>query len=380
MKHTASYIALAAAMLLTACGGSETTRIASRMSGFGFINLPEDNGRYMFRGLYHDGLAYCQDKDYNQGFINTDGEMVVDLDGYRPETMFSFFSEDLLLAQKAAVKFGDISHPTITAFDKNGDIVFEVEAKLRTQMRGGYALCDIDDDNRLDVIDSKGEVVFESTKELYIGKTASFFFTTPASCARPSCFPAFSEGELLFVDVATGEHILEGLVPDDIDTYGLQDYSIDSNDRVVLKTRDGYGLLRLDGTWAVEPQYDLLINDGEWYVFRQDGLVGWLDKDGNVTIEPQFDVRADEVAFGGSDYCCIDSHTIIDRKGDVVLETGHEILTGMIFDRCIVRVGSICEWMKPDGTLVGIPLYLSSETINALNRISRGQAIQYGAS
>lgn len=116
MKHTASFFALAAAMLLTACGGSETTRIASRMSGFDFINLPEDNGRYMFRGLYHDGLAYCQDKDYNQGFINTDGEMVVDLDGYRPETMFSFFSEDLLLAQKAAVKFGDISHPTITAF------------------------------------------------------------------------------------------------------------------------------------------------------------------------------------------------------------------------------------------------------------------------
>ena len=156
---------------------------------------------------------------------------------------------------------------------------------------------------------------------------------------------------------------------------------MDCNDRLVVIDDDKYGMMDLDGNFIIEPQYDYLRNDGEWYVYGLDGVYGWLDKNGKVVIEAQYSTSSDfkrsDLGFAMSDLSRIDKNTFINRKNEVALETEYNIESNFIGDRCLVDLGSEgYSWMNRNGELVGESMFIGDKHED-INRISMGYAIQY---
>lgn len=329
--------------------------------------------------LFNDGLAVVR-FDKLTALIDTSGEPVVDLSGYG--TLLPYMTEDLYLAQK------DDKTKSIVAFNRQGEEVFEVEGRTCTPMRKGYAVYSNSTrySTKNGIINAKGEIVYEAEQDEHVGDifVMTQAFPTAASLAHPTWFPLFdSDGFTCFLDVATCKRHLDGLLPD-----GAKPniYAVDANDRMVVKADDDkYGLLRLDGTWAVEPEYRYINYDGDWYLFLDDDkLAGWMDKDGKVKIEPQFDIAdRDKTAFGISDLCLIDEGKavtyFIDRKGNVVLDPEYQAISNFIGDRCLVNLGNGqgAQWMNRKGELLGEPMLLSEYAAKAVAAIGRGVAVQY---
>lgn len=396
MNTTIRHAALTALAIagLTACGGSETAKIAERTKGFdlellparftvghrpavGYCNADGDIELTYKSGplsLFHDGLAHAT-TDEGPGFIDKEGELKVDISEYKTVGLHAYFSEGMFLIDA----YGGSDH--FVALSPDGEVLFECAGRVASQMRSGYALFAGDGD-RLGVIDSKGNVVYESSDDEYIWYGSRLYMATPASCAHPTCFPICNATGRIeyFLDVVTGERYLEGLIPSDFsrDYMRFMPISIDSNDRVVLATREGFGLLKLDGTWVVEPSYEEIYNDGDWYLYREDGLYGWLDKDGEIVIPARFKCRSDEIGFGGSDWAYVGDNTFIDRKGEIVLETEYDVESNFIGDRCLVELrGGSYGWIDRNGELISSGMPLSPEVAGHISAISLGKAIQY---
>lgn len=327
-------------------------------------------------GLFHEGMAYVGYEN-NPGFINEKGEMVVDLSDYQRGDFPPYFCEGLVLVNR--------DNKSFVAIDKTGEIAWEAEGHVCTQLRGGYAMYTPHryNDETYGVINSKGEIVIDAEGKRDLTRLAFYSFFEPSSYAHPSFFPIYHNNTLKgFIDVATGKHILEDCIPE----YEATDRSpvVDYNDLVILKTSEGYGLINLKGEWVVEPQYDMLQNDGKWYVFSENGYWGWIDDKGEVMIPA--DIKAPNYSsiplFGISDLCATNNGCFIDRKGEIVLETDYSVETGFIGSKCIVHVResrekSYYSWMDKNGELVGEPLYLTERCVSGLKSLSEGRAIQY---
>jgi len=392
MKHAAILI-LAAAALLSGCSGGSGVGMSDATKDFNLDVLPAHfEGRGLLHGmgyvatvegteapdvivnhytcLFHEGLSYVQGDDM-WGFVNLDGELVVDFMGNGLKSGFSkYFSEGLFLIDKD-------DEDVIVAYDHKGNVKFEVEGEgVISQMCGSYAL--IKGEHGANVINDKGEIVFESEEGERIPKY--YDRKLPAAYAHPSYFPIFSDtGFEYFLDVATGKHLLEGMIPDDVEGNNATEYVIDSNDLLALRTSDGWGLLDLEGQWVVAPSYEYMRNDGEWYVIRQGGYIGWINAKGETMIEPEFERKSSaDVAFGPSDWCLVYGK-FIDRKGQVVLEPDYIPYTNFFGDRCLVRYDrGQYGWMDRNGEIIGEPFYASEDMAETqLALISRGVAIQY---
>lgn len=317
--------------------------------------------------LFHEGLAYVR-TDEMQGFINEDGELVVDLTGFEHTMSLPYFSEGLYLGY-------DKESKTTMAFDKKGNRVWEVDGVPVTQMLGGYALLGGGRWDIIAIVNSKGEIVFEPEE----GESIPFAeYTYPAHYAHPSIFPVCRDGKVSYlIDVASGKRILEDALPNLMDDNVL----VDCNDLVVLNTSEGYGIMDLKGNWVVEPQYDYIQNDGKWYVYAEDRECGWLDSKGEVVIPAQFKFysTSDIPLFGSSNYCNVDQHTFINRKGEVALETEYFIQSNFIGVKSLVRDSNSYLWIDDSGAQLGEPLLLSDKTVDQINQLSRGIGIQYAA-
>ena len=205
----------------------------------------------------------------------------------------------------------------------------------------------------------------------------------PESYAHPTWYPVFNDDGFAYIlDVATGKHYLEDI---SIDYYwggawfGIP--LVDCNDRIKVHSDRKLGLVDMEGNTIIEPQYYHLVNDGEWYSFKdENGKFGWLDKNGEIVIEPQFEgfsIR-DIVYFGTSDWAPVDYHTFINRKGEVVLETEYIIESGFIGDRCMVDLGrERYAWMDREGNLIGSPMFIHEPARDHIRRLARGMAVQY---
>lgn len=359
--------------LLSSCSGDNQLKDVTR--GFDFDLLPcfikNTRGEYVYTytnfegedlievytgpypmtcSMFCEGLAFVERDDF-KGFINTEGDEVVNLDGFRARDRY--FSEGLYLT--------DDERKNISAFNTKGEVVWEATGAVGSQLRGGFALWKPSSyHSYFGLIDSKGNIIFEPVTTgdkddyEYIPKDYLDIMDNPACCAHPSYFPIFGhDGFKYFLNAATGEHLLEGVLSDVDYTY----LAIDMNDRIVMRQYGKYGLMDLNGDWIVEPQYKELENDGKWYVCNEDGLYGWIDKDGNEVIPAQFESGLTPV-FGVSDWCLIDENTFIDRKGEIVLEVPYEAVSNFIGDRCLVslrktRYYDVYSWMNREGELVG---------------------------
>lgn len=407
MRHILTF-AIAGLMLgMAGCSSSQQESMKERISTIDLDLLPmrwsEGRTRYAGYGtsegevpirwkrseqsgalpLFNEGLALIE-LENERGLFDSNGELVVDLSGYAFTNRY--MTEGIYLAQREYPK-------TIVAFNRAGEVVFETDGKIHTPLRDGYALYSYDDED-FGIINAKGEIVYESGQDEWVSALCASPYTSPASFAHPTWFPLFRDKGfdnefVCFLDIATGKRYLEGLCPEDVEFTGMIPFVFDANDRLIVKIKSGgYGLLRLDGTWAVQPEYNFINYDGEWYYFEnEDWLAGWMDKDGKVMIEPQFEVLRSlrhETVFGISDWCLIDGpkgeRYFIDRKGEVVFVPEAIPEGNFIGDRCLVNLtyNKGYQWMNRKGELIGEPMFVTDEAVKSIKRIGMGYAIQYG--
>lgn len=357
---------------------------AKYYSGYGndsgeFVMEWEDPFKHGRLSMFCNGLAGVRVEN-TRGFFNPEGEMVIDMSAYKD--FLPYMTEGVAIAHSR-------NSDTSVAVDSKGEVKFEFDGKIITPMRAGYALYEHKrhrNDNG--VVNSKGEIVYEPGSDERINDFTMIGFGNPASMAHPTWFPLVNGGKLIcFLDVATGKRHFEGLWPEGARMSWRIPLAVDANDRIVIQgAPDKIGLMKLDGTWAVEPEYRYMAYDGDWYLFENsDGLVGWMDKDGKVMIEPQFKVSdVSETRFGVSDWCLVNPRKgdrfFIDCKGEVVLEPEFLPESNFIGDRCLVKLkgrGAGWQWMNRQGELVGDQLYLTEDAVKYIAFMGRGIAVQY---
>lgn len=402
MKKFLSIAAIAAALLsVTSCSNSAMSEMKKATSGFDLNYIPvsgetkrglrisgyqNPDGEMIFEysgydrprllSLFHEGYA-CVGFENMKAIINLEGETVVDLTDFY-YSHFSYYygcvSENRFIAQRSGAG-------SFVCFDMDGNEIFETEGYIRSQLRAGYALyslSDMNSDKKLGVINAKGEVVYEAGQDEYIHFDNSFM-QYPESYAHPTWYPVYNDGDFAYIlDVATGKHYLEDIAND----FNWYFYPIvDCNDRIKVVSDRKLGLIDMEGNTIIEPQYNHLENDGEWYSFvDENGEYGWLDKNGEIVIEPQFEGYSirDIVYFGTSDWAPVDPHTFINRKGEVVLESDYVIESGFIGDRCLVDLGREgYAWMDRKGNLIGSPMFIYEPARDAIRHLARGMAVQY---
>lgn len=116
------------------------------------------------------------------------------------------------------------------------------------------------------------------------------------------------------------------------DFIAVSGQNLDCNERIVFMNEDElYGLVNSKGEVVIEPKYKELVNDGEWYFYREPESFksGWVDKNGKIMLAHDLDYCRETLwyLFNGSEYFldyedsseddtkC--STTLYDRKGNV---------------------------------------------------------------
>lgn len=362
-------------LLLSSCGGT-SSRIQKNVASVDLDLIPawSDGGRQKYYvnldgectldyggesefgsgsnlrlNLFHNGLAAINTSGTSEArFIDKEGNVKIDCsDICKGRIAYGGFSEGIALLVEGRNRF--------TAIDTDGNTIFEMDGELHSPMLGGFALYGEKYSHKLGAVNSKGDIVFEAEGDEYI---RDFGTRNPA---HPSQVPVYgSEGFLYILDLADGKRYFEGERTNDRE--GIP--ALDWNDCIVRIVDNQYGLMSSSGEWLIEPQFEYLANDGEWYVVKQDGLIGWCDKNGKMMIEPQFKAAGhaawniDNTRFGIDKWAWLGNDNVfIDRKGDVVLECEHFPETNFIGDRCLVTVGGNSSrsiaWMGRDGQIIG---------------------------
>lgn len=391
MKLKSPIILTAIAMVLTGCGNGNVGKNSASdfdlellpcdyRSGGTLIRAYERDGEQVLHyqgspkdygnpiaGMFYDGRAYIMVDGFN-GFIDKEGNELFEIEGKANP----YITEGIAIVQR-----GDM----IVACDTEGNEMWEIEGRSCTSFRAGYAVL-LDKNNNLNIIDSKGEIIFESSSDEYVPWQA-MEVPNIASMAHPTYFEIRDKQGFAYVlDVKTGEHFLKGCMPNELSN--REGIFIDSNNLVVAQTEDRkYGILDLNGNWAVEPEYSKIRNDGKWYMFLDDDdQWGWMDKDGNVKIEPiaKFPHWWISPGFGYGDIAYIGEGQFINREGNIVLETDFAVDSNFIGDRCLIDKGQEgYTWMNRDGEEICDPFPLDEHAKTTIRRLSNGSSPQYVA-
>lgn len=334
-------------------------------------------GEYMFEfkalsynhpklNLFYKAKAFISVSDF-KGFIDTNGNELFSLEG-KPN---DYMTEGIVFTRN--------DNKTVSAYDTEGNEVFSIYGLACSPLREGYALF-CDRNGKMGIIDSKGEIVFEPSDEEYVYIWSDL--SSIAAMAHPTYYLiAQKDGLPYILDIKTGKRYLDECIPDDV--YNWQPLNVDYNNLVVAKNKEGlYGILDLEGNWVVDPDYTYLVNDGEWYIFKEEGnsLMGWMDKNGEVKIEPiaKPSNYSHWIGFGYDNWSYIGDGSFIDRDGNIVLETDYDINSNFIGDRCLVdkhRQGYV--WINRQGEEISESFFPTENAIEDIRNLSIGGSPQY---
>lgn len=404
MKHIglSSCIVLGFALLLSGCN-STSEKMEKAVSGIDFSLIPCGNGNGLkyyadsagdrvleFSGktefgyadeiqlnLFNDGLALIRPRQRSSSgdpswFIDREGNTVITTtDIAKGKVVLGGFYDGV------AFIVNNDGKETV-AINTSGEELYRFDGVPVSAMYGGFALYNTsrNDSWTFGAINARGEVVFEAGNQ-----DEHIFFMdwerTYHNPAHPSQYPVIdSEGNFLYViDLADGKHYLEGVEYESMGS-SKRYPMIDWNNLAVYCEDEKYGLIDDQGNVVVEPQFDGMVNDGEWYLVSADGMLGWCDKTGKMKIDFQFDIPSRygnklpaETRFGADKWAYVESiKAFIDRNGDVALDCEYKPVTNFVGDRCIVALGGYrgCAWMGRDGELISEPFAMDDEQLEKI--------------
>lgn len=107
------------------------------------------------------------------------------------------------------------------------------------------------------------------------------------------------------------------------------------NGMAVVSNSDGLmGAIDKSGKIIINPQFEKLIPDGDWFIIENSNEFGWCDKSGKIIINPQFADVIPLCGFGDSDLAPVKVQDgewgYIDRKGKIVINPQFDVATSFI--------------------------------------------------
>ena len=215
----------------------------------------------------------------------------------------------------------------LEAIDTKGKRLFELkEAEGAFAFKEGVAVFMRGEDEAFGVVNKKGEVVVKHS------------FTMTSSDY---------DGGLLIVGEADGgfgfaDKKGEVVIPMEYDRVLIEEsdrfidnptrynfYGLVETGRIPVKKNGKWGVIDRSGKWIINPQFDLIVADGDRYLFRKDWRYGWCDAKGKYVINPQF---KDALPSEGYDLMAVkdeksDEYGYIDKKGKWVIEPHYDLAT-----------------------------------------------------
>lgn len=212
-------------------------------------------------------------------------------------------------------------HGPSYAIDKSGKVLFELNGRPTSAFYNGYAFVR-DLSGNGGIIDNKGNYVARIDDYPYNFDPpvrGCYIVKNKHHLKYGSDYRSISainiKGDTLFKDFIA-----------------VSGQNLDCNERIVFMNEDElYGLVNSKGEVVIEPKYKELVNDGEWYFYREPESFksGWVDKNGKIMLAHDLDYIRETLwyLFNGSEYFldyensseddtkC--STTLYDRKGNV---------------------------------------------------------------
>lgn len=306
--------------LLASCGsnsnnlnyGTDDLRyIPLKMSSDNFYTYVDtktgqNSGCYEYATLYHEGIASVIPCN-SDGFIYIDHnqEQVI------PDT-FAYatnFNEGIAFVARRG--------QPISAIDTKGETLFELkEAEFVYEFHNGVAL--FGNEGNLGIVDREGNITdlpsFSNSTGYFInGLMAVYEF---GDCQKWGLINRKGEN----VTSCGYDHMLydkENLIK------SLTRYNSVTalkQGRIPVCVDGKWGVINTEDKFIINPQFDLIVLDGDNYLFRKDWRYGWCDSKGKYIINPQFhDAKPSE----GAPLMAVkddNGYGYINRKGKWVIE------------------------------------------------------------
>ncbi len=278
-----------------------------------------------------DGLALVN-TDAGYRYVNTKGEVVISIDkseDYGSVCKATVFSE--------GIAFVSTESDIYKAIDTDGNELFTIENMDPVYPYiDGYMLVEDNAESGYAIIDRKGNIVLDSS----YGITS---LVPPAN--GYVCVSDNSKFGAIDMD---GKQVVDFIANSPI--------TFDGNGCAVVYIDGAYGLVDDKGKFILQPEYEYLENDGEWYqfVYQDEDLAGWCDKNGNVKIEPivtyssNWGYEGSSSLFFGDKWALveIDGESVyIDKNGTIQnIDTEYTPMTTFFDDVAIVQERTANGW------------------------------------
>ena len=117
------------------------------------------------------------------------------------------------------------------------------------------------------------------------------------------------------------------------------------------------GIIGTQGKFIINPQYQVIIADGDLFMVGQNSQCGWVDKGGKPAIDTKYDAAW---PFYGGDYAAVktgDKWGYIDRKGNMVIQPQFDDAYCFDGDVALVRLKNKTGLIDKAGKFLAAPQF-----------------------
>lgn len=268
-----------------------------------------NHGCYDFATLYHEGYAVVVPNDADGYiFIDHNQEQVF------PDTFASatIFNEGIAMVSRRG--------QPLTAIDRKGNTLFELkEAEAVTAFHDGTAMFLHSDAEFYDFVDRKGNKLnipsFNNSYTFFENDLLAVYEL--GDCDGWGLVNKKGEN----VSPCGFDRILFDREEGYIKTLmRYNNYTALKQERIPVKINGKWGVIDSEGNYIINPQFDLIVLDGDNYLFKKNRRFGWCDSKGKYIINPQF---RDALPSEGADLMAVkgdDGYGYINIEGKWVIE------------------------------------------------------------
>lgn len=289
---------LSAALLVGACGPSSVAEEASVglipvIDGKEFQYIDTEgkiviNPQFGEADLFRDGLALVRSggSDPKYGFIDEDGKYAI----------MAIYVEATSFSDGLAWVVADDASPS--AIDKTGKTILNLEQAQRVKIfTDGLAGFMDKTERKWGFINKKGEVVIHPQ------------YSDVRHFAEGKCAVRNDKGKWGYIDT-------EGTLTI---SYQFEEAQTFKSGNAVVSFGMKYGLIDKSGKYTINPQFDMLLQDGSLCLVRQERKFGWCDLEGKIMINPQFEAA---LPFSGTGLAPVKLNGewgFIDKEGKIAI-------------------------------------------------------------
>ncbi len=263
------WISCLAWMVFMLCGksGKETTKLFPVQADdkYQYINRDGDiviNPQFSEVSCFRSGIALVKPDGIGTkwGYINEKGEYIIQ-PAYKYATIF-----------QEGVALVVMENGSPTAIDEKGEIKFTLKDAINVRIffedLAAFSQTNSEGKTQWGFVNKKGEIKITPQ------------FSEVGNFSDGFCAVANDNDKYGFIDKSGAL-----VIPHQFD--GAYKFI---NGYAVVKSGEKYGVIDKKGKYKINPNYESLTADGDWYLYVQDNKYGWINMESKIMINPQFDI------------------------------------------------------------------------------------------